>query len=63
MHFLTNIFNMILVIKKFPEEWRKSKLVQIIKNNGDLLNLSNFRERKTDEQHNEDFMKDKWKRD
>ncbi|KAM1110894.1 hypothetical protein ACFX19_010231 [Malus domestica] len=40
---LTDLFNRILKIKKMPNEWRKSTLVPIYKNKGDVQNCMNYR--------------------
>ncbi|KAJ7942760.1 Retrovirus-related Pol polyprotein LINE-1 [Quillaja saponaria] len=40
---LTNLFNKILVTKKMPDEWRKSTLIPIYKNKGDIQSCSNYR--------------------
>ncbi|TQE00819.1 hypothetical protein C1H46_013614 [Malus baccata] len=40
---LTDIFNRILKTKKMPNEWRKSTLVPIYKNKGDIQNCMNYR--------------------
>ena len=40
---LTNLFNKILQTNKMPDEWRKSILVPIYKNKGDIQNCSNYR--------------------
>ena len=40
---LTSLFNKILRSKKMPEEWRKSTLVPLFKNKGDIQNCSNYR--------------------
>ncbi|KAM2221020.1 hypothetical protein ACFX1S_020148 [Malus domestica] len=40
---LTDLFNRILKTKKMPTEWRKSTLVPIYKNKGDVQNCMNYR--------------------
>ncbi|KAJ7957409.1 Retrovirus-related Pol polyprotein LINE-1 [Quillaja saponaria] len=40
---LTNLFNKILVTKKMSDEWRKSTLIPIYKNKGDIQSCSNYR--------------------
>ncbi|KAM1682632.1 hypothetical protein EV1_033564 [Malus domestica] len=40
---LTDLFNRILKTKKMPNEWRKSTLVPIYKNKGDVQNCMNYR--------------------
>ena len=40
---LTSLFNRILKTKKMPEEWRKSILIPIFKNKGDIQNCANYR--------------------
>ncbi|KAM2693357.1 hypothetical protein EV2_007535 [Malus domestica] len=41
---LTDLFNRILKTKKMPNEWRKSTLVPIYKNKGDVQNCMNYRD-------------------
>ena len=43
IRWLTQLFNKILTTKKMPEEWRRSILVPIFKNKGDIQNCSNYR--------------------
>ncbi|XP_061649478.1 band 4.1-like protein 5 isoform X3 [Phyllopteryx taeniolatus] len=43
VEFLTSLFNRILACEKMPEEWRKSVLVTIFKNNGDVQSCGNYR--------------------
>ncbi|XP_061621461.1 uncharacterized protein LOC133474126 [Phyllopteryx taeniolatus] len=43
VEFLTSLFNRILVREKMPEEWRKSVLVPIFKNKGDVQSCGNYR--------------------
>ena len=43
VNFLTKLFNQILETEEMPEEWRKSILVPIYKNKGDIQNHSNYR--------------------
>ena len=43
VNFLTKLFNQILETEEMPEEWRKSILVPIYKNKGDIQNCSNYR--------------------
>ncbi|KAM1882858.1 hypothetical protein ACFX13_004290 [Malus domestica] len=40
---LTDLFNRILKMKKMPNEWRKSTLVRVYKNKGDVQNCMNYR--------------------
>ena len=39
---LTKLFNEILRSKKMPEDWRKSTLVPIYKNKGDIQSCENY---------------------
>ena len=41
--FLTGLFKNILQTEKMPDEWRKSALVPIFKNKGDVQDCSNYR--------------------
>ncbi|KAK3564418.1 hypothetical protein QTP86_018806 [Hemibagrus guttatus] len=41
--FLTSLFNRVLENEKMPEEWRRSVLVPIFKNKGDVQSCSNYR--------------------
>ena len=41
---LTRLFNRILLTKKMPDEWRKSSLVPIYKNKGDIQDCTNYRD-------------------
>ncbi|KAM1519455.1 hypothetical protein ACFX1Z_022250 [Malus domestica] len=41
---LTDLFNRILKTKNMPNEWRKSTLVPIYKNKGDVQNCMNYRD-------------------
>ncbi|KAK3559553.1 hypothetical protein QTP86_013720 [Hemibagrus guttatus] len=43
VEFLTSLFNRVLEIEKMPEEWRRSVLVPIFKNKGDVQSCSNYR--------------------
>ena len=43
MTWLTKLFNEILRSKKMPDDWRKSTLVPIYKNKGDIQNCANYR--------------------
>ncbi|XP_061541504.1 uncharacterized protein LOC133407527, partial [Phycodurus eques] len=43
VEFLTSLFNRILAHEKMPEEWRKSVLVPIFKNKGDVQSCGNYR--------------------
>ncbi|KAG2463798.1 RTJK polymerase, partial [Polypterus senegalus] len=43
VEFLTRLFNAILESGRIPEEWRRSVLVLIFKNKGDVQNCSNYR--------------------
>ena len=40
---LTKLFNVILRSKKMPDEWRKSTLIPVYKNKGDVQNCANYR--------------------
>ena len=40
---LMNFFNKIIVIKKMIDDWRKSNLVSIYKNKGDVQSCTNYR--------------------
>jgi hypothetical protein len=41
---LTKLFNIIFWSNKMPDEWRRSILVPILKNKGDIQNCTNYRE-------------------
>ncbi|KAK3569374.1 hypothetical protein QTP86_026885, partial [Hemibagrus guttatus] len=41
--FLTSLFNRVLESERMPEEWRRSVLVPIFKNKGDMQSCSNYR--------------------
>ncbi|KAK3573261.1 hypothetical protein QTP86_019239, partial [Hemibagrus guttatus] len=43
VEFLTNLFNRVLESERMPEEWRRSVLVPIIKNKGDVQSCSNYK--------------------
>ncbi|KAK3559189.1 hypothetical protein QTP86_005183 [Hemibagrus guttatus] len=43
VEFLTSLFNRVLESEKVPEEWRRSVLVPIFKNKGDIQSCSNYR--------------------
>ncbi|MBN3290172.1 LORF2 protein, partial [Polypterus senegalus] len=43
VEFLTRLFNGILESERMPEEWRRSILVPIFKNKGDVQNCGNYR--------------------
>ncbi|KAK3535463.1 hypothetical protein QTP70_016885, partial [Hemibagrus guttatus] len=43
VEFLTSLFNRVLESEKMPEEWRRSVLVPIFKNKGDMQSCSNYR--------------------
>ncbi|KAK3544091.1 hypothetical protein QTP86_001479 [Hemibagrus guttatus] len=43
VEFLTSLFNSVLESEKMPEEWRRSVLVPIFKNKGDVQSCSNYR--------------------
>ncbi|KAK3538108.1 hypothetical protein QTP70_029820, partial [Hemibagrus guttatus] len=43
VEFLTSLFNRVLESEKMPEEWRRSGLVLIFKNKGDVQSCSNYR--------------------
>ncbi|KAK3512866.1 hypothetical protein QTP70_028938 [Hemibagrus guttatus] len=43
VEFLTSLFNRVLKSEKMPEEWRRSVLVPIFKNKGDVQSCSNYR--------------------
>ena len=40
---LTKLFNLIIDTKKMPNQWRKSVLIPLYKNKGDIQNCSNYR--------------------
>ena len=44
MRWLINLFNKIWLTKKMPNEWRKSTLVPLYKNKGDIQSCSNYHE-------------------
>jgi hypothetical protein len=39
---LTKLFNHIFLSNKIPDEWRRSTLVLIFKNKGDIQNCTNY---------------------
>ncbi|KAK3570181.1 hypothetical protein QTP86_015886 [Hemibagrus guttatus] len=43
VEFLASLFNRVLESEKMPEEWRRSVLVPIFKNKGDVQSCSNYR--------------------
>ncbi|KAK3574517.1 hypothetical protein QTP86_008559 [Hemibagrus guttatus] len=43
VEFLTSLFNRVLESERMPEEWRRSVLVLIFKNKGDMQSCSNYR--------------------
>ncbi|KAK3509854.1 hypothetical protein QTP70_015741 [Hemibagrus guttatus] len=43
VEFLTSLFNKVLESERMPEEWRRSALVPIFKNKGDVQSCSNYR--------------------
>ncbi|KAK3542186.1 hypothetical protein QTP86_016881 [Hemibagrus guttatus] len=43
VEFLTSFFNRVLESERMPEEWRRSVLVPIFKNKGDVQSCSNYR--------------------
>ncbi|KAK3548214.1 hypothetical protein QTP70_005159 [Hemibagrus guttatus] len=43
MEFLASLFNRVLESERMPEEWRRSVLVPIFKNKGDVQSCSNYR--------------------
>ncbi|KAK3508704.1 hypothetical protein QTP70_004253 [Hemibagrus guttatus] len=43
VEFLTSLFNRVLESERMPEEWRRSVLVPIFKNKGDVQNCNNYR--------------------
>ncbi|KAK3561822.1 hypothetical protein QTP86_017071 [Hemibagrus guttatus] len=43
VEFLANLFNRVLESERMPEEWRRSVLVPIFKNMGDVQSCSNYR--------------------
>ncbi|KAK3508049.1 hypothetical protein QTP70_011636, partial [Hemibagrus guttatus] len=43
VEFLTSLFNKVLESVRMPEEWRRSVLVPIFKNKGDVQSCSNYR--------------------
>ncbi|KAK3532065.1 hypothetical protein QTP86_006795 [Hemibagrus guttatus] len=57
VEFLTSLFNRVLESERMPEEWRRSVLVPIFKNKGDVQSCSNYRGDKVDEPYNEDLGK------
>ncbi len=40
---LTNLFNIIMKNKKMPNQWRKSTLIPLFKNKGDIQNCANYK--------------------
>ena len=40
---LTKLFNLIFLSNKMPEEWKRSILVPIFKNKGDVQSCTNYR--------------------
>ncbi|KAK3509598.1 hypothetical protein QTP70_006792 [Hemibagrus guttatus] len=43
VEFLTSLFNRVLESERMPEEWRRSVLLPIFKNKGDVQSCSNYR--------------------
>ncbi|KAK3517158.1 hypothetical protein QTP86_019099, partial [Hemibagrus guttatus] len=43
VEFLANLFNRVLESERMPEEWRRSVLMPIFKNKGDVQSCSNYR--------------------
>ncbi|KAK3518100.1 hypothetical protein QTP70_033322 [Hemibagrus guttatus] len=43
VEFLTSLFNRVLETERMPEEWRRSVLMPIFKNKGDVQSCSNYR--------------------
>ncbi|KAK3553256.1 hypothetical protein QTP86_032787 [Hemibagrus guttatus] len=43
VEFLANLFNRVVESERMPEEWRRSVLVPIFKNKGDVQSCSNYR--------------------
>ncbi|KAK3522566.1 hypothetical protein QTP86_024988, partial [Hemibagrus guttatus] len=43
VEFLANLFNRVLESERMPEEWRRSVLVPIFKNKGDVQSCSNYK--------------------
>ncbi|KAK3540824.1 hypothetical protein QTP86_002367 [Hemibagrus guttatus] len=43
VEFLTSLFNRVLESERMPEEWRRSVLVPIFKNKGDVQSCSNYK--------------------
>ncbi|KAK3516864.1 hypothetical protein QTP70_027080 [Hemibagrus guttatus] len=43
VEFLASLFNMVLESERMPEKWRRSVLVPIFKNKGDVQSCSNYR--------------------
>ncbi|KAK3575645.1 hypothetical protein QTP86_031602, partial [Hemibagrus guttatus] len=43
VEFFTSLFNRVLESERMPEEWRRSVLVPIFKNKGDMQSCSNYR--------------------
>jgi hypothetical protein len=50
---LTKLFNFILRSNKMSDEWRRSILVSIFKNKGDVQSCTNYRGDQTNEPYNE----------
>ena len=44
IHWLTNLFNVILKSSKMPEEWRVSTLIPLFKNKGDAHVCVNYKD-------------------
>ena len=42
LSWLTNVFNKIFRTKRIPDEWKKSIMVPIYKNKGDIQNCTNY---------------------
>jgi Reverse transcriptase (RNA-dependent DNA polymerase) len=42
-HWCTHIFNIIFRFNKMPDEWRRSILIPIFKNKGDIQSCTNYR--------------------
>ena len=43
IEWLTNLFNIIMKSKQMPNQWRKSTLIPLFKNKGDIQNCANYR--------------------
>ena len=43
IEWLTRLFNAIMKTAKMPDEWRRSTMVPLYKNKGDIQNCNNYR--------------------